>query len=239
MLKQNIISETSLIILAGGLGNRIKTVSRDKPKCLIEINGKPFIYHQLSLLKEKGVKKIIVATGHKSEAVIEFFDGYNDPELEITLSHDGPNPLGTGGAIKKTINLLSEPFLFTYGDTLLLNDYQPLFENYNGICTMMVYKNENKYDTSNVSFVNDLVFYSKSKINPSANYIDYGVSLISKKCFEAFSGKFDLAEILEKLSIDKKITGVEAEQRFYEIGTPQGLLKTEKYIVNNTPKLRP
>lgn len=236
MVKQSIIGDTSLVILAGGLGNRIKTISGDKPKCLIEIDGKPFIYHQLNLLKEKGIQKIIVATGHKSEAVIEFLDSYNDPTLEITISHDGPSPLGTGGAIKKALNLLSEPFLFTYGDTLLLNDYQPLFKNYNSICTMMVYKNENRYDTSNVSFINDLVFYSKSKISPAANYIDYGVSLISKKCFEAFSGKFDLAEVLEKLSRDKKITGVEASQRFYEIGTPQGLLKTEKYIVNNTSR---
>jgi len=228
-----------IVILAGGLATRLRPITEKIPKSLIEINGEPFVYHQLDLLEKKGFKKIHFCLGFLGEQVedairnSEYFE-----RLNISFSYDGEKLLGTGGAIRRIIDQLPSYFFVTYGDSYLDIDYfniQQSFElkkiHLNSLMT--VYKNKDLYDKSNVIFENDSIeFYSKSKKDTRMAHIDYGVGILSNKCMGVYDKNiiFDLAELYENLSLKKELYGYEVFQRFYEIGSLQGIEDVSNYI---------
>jgi NDP-sugar pyrophosphorylase family protein len=228
-----------IVILAGGLATRLRPITEKIPKSLIEINGEPFVYHQLDLLEKKGFKKIHFCLGFLGEQVekavkeSEYFK-----RLSISFSYDGNTLLGTGGAIRKIINQLSEFFFVTYGDSYLdidFNDIQEIFEskkqNYNSLMT--VYKNKNLFDTSNVIFENGAIeLYSKLRKNSRMVHIDYGVGILCNKSMDIYDKNiiFDLAELYENLSLKKELYGYEVFHRFYEIGSLQGIEDLSNYL---------
>ena len=228
-----------IVILAGGLATRLRPITEKIPKSLIEINGLPFVYHQLELLEKKGFKNIHFCLGFLGEQVektvkeSEYFK-----RLSISFSYDGNTLLGTGGTIRKIINQLPEFFFVTYGDSYLdidFNDIQEIFEskkqNYNSLMT--VYKNKDLFDTSNVIFENGLIeLYSKLRKNSRMAHIDYGVGILCNKSMDIYDKNiiFDLAELYENLSLNKELYGYEVFQRFYEIGSLQGIEDLSNYI---------
>jgi len=228
-----------IIILAGGLATRLRPITEKIPKSLIEINGVPFVYHQLELLEKKGFKKIYFCLGFLGEQVedavrkSEYFN-----RLYISFSYDGEKLLGTGGTIRKIINQLPEYFFITYGDSYLDIDFynvQQLFEikNTNFSSLMTVYKNKDLFDTSNVIFENDSIeLYSKTKKDSRMSHIDYGVGILSNKCLDNYDNNFifDLAELYEDLSSKRELFGYEVFQRFYEIGSIQGIEDLSNYL---------
>ena len=156
--------------------------------------------------------------------------------IRIRYSHEGDKLLGTGGAVVKALPLLTDPFFVLYGDSYLPIDYQLPLKAFLGSekkGLMTVYRNENRYDKSNVWFENNaLKAYSKTQRLPQMRHIDYGLSLFSKKAFEDFklAGKTDLSEVFGKLFADGELAAFEVSQRFYEIGSPEGLLELEGYL---------
>jgi NDP-sugar pyrophosphorylase family protein len=229
----------SIVIIAGGLATRLRPITEKIPKSLIEINGEPFVYHQLELLEKKGFKKIHFCLGFLGEQVEKAVkeSGYYE-RLSISFSYDGEKLLGTGGTIKKIINQLPDYFFVTYGDSYLDIDFynvQQIFElkntNFNSLMT--VYKNKNLFDKSNVIFEKDSIeLYSKSKKDTRMAHIDYGVGILSNKCMEIYDKNiiFDLSELYENLSLKKELYGYEVFQRFYEIGSLQGIKDLSNYL---------
>jgi MurNAc alpha-1-phosphate uridylyltransferase len=228
-----------IIILAGGLATRLRPITEKIPKSLIEINGLPFVFHQLDLLEQKGFKTIHFCLGFLGEQVekavreSEYFK-----RLSISFSYDGNTLLGTGGAIRNIINQLPDFFFVTYGDSYLDIDFyniQKLFESkkQNFTSLMTVYKNTDLFDTSNVIFENDLIqHYSKFKKDSRMAHIDYGVGILSNKSMDIYDKNiiFDLAELYENLSLKKELYGFEVFQRFYEIGSLQGIEDLSNYL---------
>jgi len=228
-----------IVILAGGLAKRLRPITEKIPKSLIEINGVPFVYHQLELLEKKGFKNMHFCLGFLGEQVekvvkeSEYFK-----RLSISFSYDGNTLLGTGGTIRKIINQLPEYFFVTYGDSYLdidFNDIQEIFEskkqNYNSLMT--VYKNKDLFDTSNVIFENGLIgLYSKLRKDSRMAHIDYGIGILSNKSMDIYDNNiiFDLAELYENLSLKKELLGYEVFQRFYEIGSLQGIEDLSNYL---------
>jgi NDP-sugar pyrophosphorylase family protein len=228
-----------IVVLAGGLATRLLPISEKTPKSLIEINDIPFVLHQLELLEKNGFEKIHYCLGYLGEQVellirrSEYFK-----KLVITFSYDGEILLGTGGTVKKIIKELPEYFFITYGDSYLDIDYlglQVTFEsiksNYSSL--MVVYKNINLFDKSNVIFENDsIINYSKIKKDSRMNHIDYGVGILSNKSMDEYGKNiiFDLAEVYEKLSFKNELFGYEVFHRFYEIGSFQGIEDLSKYL---------
>ena len=104
-------------ILAGGLATRLRPVTETIPKSLIDIDGKPFIWHQLKLLKEKGIDHVVICCGYLGEKIEKYVRENPDPQLKVDFSYDGAVLLGTGGAIKKALPLLGEEFFVMYGDS--------------------------------------------------------------------------------------------------------------------------
>ena len=226
----------AVIILAGGTATRLGALSQQIPKAMVVVAGAPFIDHQLRLLAEKGITKAILSVAHLSDQIENFVGDGKKYGLEIKYVHDGPHRLGTGGAIKAALHMVPDDFAVLYGDTFLDIDYKPVFTAYKNSCQrglMTVLLNDNNWDKSNVRFQNGIIeVYSKTDSLAGMRHIDYGLSILSKKCFEDFpeGQNFDLTEVFQHVIGEGQMAGYEVQKRFFEIGTPSSLLETEAYL---------
>ena len=229
-------------ILAGGLATRLHPVTQTIPKALIEIAGKPFIEHQLEYLKLQGVSSVVLCIGYLGEMIQELVGDGLRWGLQVTYSPDGPVLLGTGGALKQALPLLGEQFFILYGDSYLPIDFakvQAAFTESGQLGLMTVLKNQNQWDKSNVQYEQgQLVEYNKSVISPQMHYIDYGLGVLQAKALDGYPAgqSFDLSQVYNQLSLQKQLAGYEVFERFYEIGSHQGIADTQTYLLQHTVK---
>jgi len=223
-------------ILAGGLATRLRPLTEKIPKVLLPVAGKPFLAHQLELLRQQGIDRVVLCVGYLGEMIQSEFGDGRDLGVRLEYSFDGPVLLGTGGALKKTLPLLGETFFVLYGDSYLPIDLKPVAESFLGSrkpALMTVYQNQNRYDTSNVWFGDgEIKVYDKKNRRPEMHHIDYGLSVFSAGAFANYpSGTpFDLAEVMQRLVAQKQLAGFEVQERFYEIGSPSGLAELESLL---------
>jgi NDP-sugar pyrophosphorylase family protein len=225
-----------VVILAGGLATRMKPITEKIPKSLIEVNSKPFISHQLDYLKSQGIQNIVLCIGHLGHMIESLIGDGKALGLNIQYSLDGDKLLGTGGAIKKALPLLSKDFFVLYGDSFLPIDYKNAGDAYvsskkNALITVI--KNNNQWDKSNVEFESGtLIEYNKHHPNERMHYIDYGLSILNQSIFNDYheNEPFDLSDLYHKLSLHNHLAGFETFDRFYEIGSQNGLKETEIYL---------
>jgi len=223
-------------ILAGGVAKRLQPLTRDIPKSLVDINGEPFIAHQLRLLQGSGVERVIVCAGYLGEMIQEYVGDGDRFKLQVEFSFDGPQRLGTAGAIKKALPLLGESFFVLYGDSYLPCDYhvvQRAFESSDKPALMTVFRNENQWDRSNIEFVNGcIVAYDKRNQTVRMQHIDYGLGVFRKSAFETLpdNRSYDLAKLYQNLLEQGELAAFEVSQRFYEIGTFSGLEEMRRYL---------
>ena len=220
------------IILSGGKGTRIKKITKQIPKCLIDINGKPFLYHQLKYLKKNKINNVVISVQYKSNLIKKYIEKHVD-FINVKLINDGKKPLGTGGAVINSLNYLKKNFFIIYGDSYLRFNLNKLYSNKN-ISTMGILKNANKYDKSNVLLKKEN-FIKYDKINNKSekfSYIDYGVSYVSKKLFTKYkkNKKIDLSLIFYEISKRNLLKGHIIKKRFYEIGSYNGINDLKKYL---------
>ena len=223
-------------ILAGGLATRLRPVTGKIPKSLVPIAGKPFLAHQLELLHARGIRRAVLCIGYLGEMIQRDFGDGSAFGIRLDYSFDGPKLLGTGGAIKRALPLLGDEFFVLYGDSYLPVAYRPIadfFRRSGKLGLMTVYRNEGRYDTSNVVFHDgEIAVYDKKNRPPEMRHIDYGLSLFKASVFESYSAgqAFDLAEVMGKLVREKQLAGYEIRERFYEIGSPAGLAELETLL---------
>jgi len=233
------INTTTVLILCGGLATRLQPITKTIPKSLVMVNNKPMLQYQLDMLQKQGIRHVVLCVGYLGEMIRDTFgDKYRDILLEY--SFDGPKLMGTGGAIKKTISKLSNTFFVLYGDSYLPAEYKPILEYFNitdksGLMTL--FKNNNLYDTSNVVFKdNQIVCYDKKNKTSDMNYIDYGLSIFNVSVFNTYPAdcSFDLSQVMVNLVNDKQLAGYEVFNRFYEMGSINGLNELELYLKNQS-----
>lgn len=221
-------------ILAGGLGTRLGERVRDTPKPLIEVAGEPFLYHQLRLLAVHGVSEVVLCVGYLGE-LIERRVGAERFGLRIAYSYDAPELDGTLGAILRARTLLGERFLVLYADTYLRIDYAGAARAWrdSGLPAMMcVLRNEGCWDASNTLYAaGRVVEYDKRAPRPEMHWIDYGLGGLEQAALDrAPPGARDLSDLYAQLAREGQLCGFEASERFYEIGTPEGLAETEAFL---------
>src|ERR671930_1135930 len=174
-------------ILAGGLATRLRPLTQTIPKALIDVNGEPFIAHQLRLLRANGIERVIVCTCYLDEMIQSYIGDGVRFGLQVGFSFDGPRLLGTGGAIKKDLPLLGPAFFVLYGDSYLPCDYravQTAFEQSGKRALMTVFRNDGRWDSSNVEFVDGhVVSYDKRQQTPQMHHIDYGLGVFNQSAF--------------------------------------------------------
>jgi NDP-sugar pyrophosphorylase family protein len=227
--------EIPVAILAGGLATRLRPITEKIPKSLVPVAGKPFLAHQLELLYARGIRRAVLCAGYLGEMIQRDFGG-NAFGVNIDYSFDGEKLLGTGGAIKRALSKLGGKFFVLYGDSYLPIPYAPVADSFHrsgkpGLMT--VYRNEGKYDTSNVVFRDgEIVVYSKKAKLPEMRHVDYGLSLFKSSVFDRYAADqvFDLAEVMGSLVREKQLAGYEVPERFYEIGSPAGLSELESLL---------
>ncbi len=225
-------------ILAGGLATRLRPVTEKIPKALVEIGGRPFIVHQLELLKRNSIREVVLCVGYLGEMVRDALGNGDKMGLQIEYSYDGPVLLGTGGSLKKALPMLGSAFFVLYGDSYLDCDYSDIqrkFEVSGKPALMTVLHNRDRWDRSNIVYHNDnIVKYDKKDITPDMEYIDYGLSLLKREVFEERreGEAFDLAELYKDLISRGEMAGYEVRERFYEIGSHEGLEETRIFFEN-------
>jgi NDP-sugar pyrophosphorylase family protein len=229
-------------ILAGGLATRLRPITQAIPKALIEVAGKPFIDHQLEYLRKQGVTSVVLCIGYLGEMIQEVVGDGSRWSMQVSYSPDGPILLGTGGALKQALPMLGERFFILYGDSYLPIDFakvQTTFINSGQLGLMTILRNQNLWDRSNVHFENEqLIEYNKEKITPLMHYIDYGLGVLEASVLSSYpSGlTLDLSRVYNELSLHKQLAGFEVFERFYEIGSHQGIADTQKYLLQKITK---
>jgi len=232
--------EIPVAVLAGGLATRLRPITEKIPKSLIPVAGKPFLAHQLELLRARGICRAVLCVGYLGEMIQREFGDGSAFGLRLDYTFDGPKLLGTGGALRRALPLLGKEFFVLYGDSYLPVEYRPIaefFRRSGKLGCMTVYRNEGRYDTSNVVFRDgSIVVYDKKNRLPEMRHIDYGLSLFQATVFNAYPADkpFDLAEVMGKLVREKQLAGYEVHERFYEIGSPAGLTELEKLLQGGT-----
>ena len=218
-------------ILAGGLAKRLKKNTFNKPKALIDIAGKPFISRQLSYLSNQNIKNIVICTAHLGNQIKNYVGDGSKYNLKVSYSDDGDKLLGTGGSLKKASRILGENFFILYGDSFLPINFSLVEKAYfrqKKPALMTVFKNNDHGDKSNVYFKNKCVLYNKKNPQKNMNYIDYGLNVVKGSIFYNFptNKMFDLSDVFEDLSNKSLLAGLEIYDRFYEIGSINGLNDT-------------
>jgi NDP-sugar pyrophosphorylase family protein len=226
----------TVAILAGGLATRLRPVTESIPKSLLEVNGVPFAVHQLRLLRSRGVRNVVLCVGHLGALIQNTIGNGAALGLQVDFSFDGPALLGTAGAVRKALPKLGDPFFVMYGDSYLPCDYAAIarsFESAGVLGMMTVFRNEGKWDTSNVEFeAGRILAYSKTNRTPRMRYIDYGLGVFRAEAFQGVSageGR-DLTELYADLLQRKQLAAFEVRERFYEIGSPAGLRETAEFL---------
>lgn len=227
----------TVVILAGGFAKRLHPITKNIPKSLVNIDGKPFIIHQLEYLRTQGIKRVVICVNHLGKMIQDVVGNGENFFIKVSYSFDGPVPLGTGGAIVKALPLLEDNFFILYGDSFLPINYSNVESFYKTIqqkALITVFKNDKKFDKSNVMFLdNQFIKYNKFYPVAEMNYIDYGLAVVSSSIFKNYTinKNLDLANIYQYLSETNKLVGMKVHERFYEIGSLSGLEEIKKYFL--------
>lgn len=219
-------------ILAGGMGTRLYPLTERIPKALVEINGEPFLAHQLRLLHARGVERVVLCIGQYGERIREYAGDGARFGLKIDYALDGPVLRGTAGAIRNALPLLEDAFFVVYGDSYLPCSYRAVADAFHAAGQpglMTVYRNEGRWDTSNVEFAGGRILaYDKKDRTPRMQYIDYGLGVFRRDAFDG--AQADLAEVYRDLLRSGQLAACEVHQRFYEIGSFEGIAELSRHL---------
>lgn len=229
------------VILAGGLATRMRPLTEKIPKSLIEVAGKrPFVDYQLEFLKKQGIQSVVFCIGYKGQMLRDHIGDGAKWGLKASYADEGQNLMGTAGALRlaQDQGLLDEKFFVTYGDSFLPIDFRAVWQDFvsqNAPALMTVMENSNRWDQSNACYSQGQVVLYDKKINPKPKemrFIDYGLSVLSASVVSDYTqpGRVaDLATVFHQLSLEGKLRGFLVKERFYEVGSFQGLAEFETY----------
>lgn len=228
-------TDMQVVILAGGLASRLGYLTESRPKSLVMFKGKPFLEYQLEQLRQAGIKDIVLCIGYLGEQIQEYIGNGEKYGVHIRYSVE-KTPLGTAGALRNAEPLLTDPFFTLYGDSYVFVDFGRImlyFLSEGRLALMTVYRNYDRFDSSNTAVNGGLVTrYDKEAKTEDMVYIDYGVSVFRKQVLDMIpEGQFySLGDLFRGLIDTEGLLSFEVEQRFYEIGSAQGLKGFRKFI---------
>ena len=220
-----LITETA-IILAGGLGTRIKDTLGDLPKSMADINGKPLLAYILRNLKQQGISHIILAVGHRHEPILDYF-GQNYEGMQVSYSVE-EEPLGTGGAMKKAFSLAGPVAFVLNGDTYFDADLKSLYEQHvkSGAVISIALKpmkDFDRYATVQIDETGRIKGYKENQPTASGT-ISGGIYVIDRSVFENkdLGDKFSFeTDIMESTYQELPFFGFSFDTYFIDVGIPQ------------------
>lgn len=226
------IGNIPTIILAGGLGTRLRSVIQDLPKPMAPVNGKPFLHYIFQYLSKQGISHVILSVGYKHESIKDFFgSSYLDIAIEYSVEEE---PLGTGGGIKQAFDLVQQEAFVLNGDTFFDVDLRELkqFSNHTNADIAMSLKQMSNFDRYGI-VVRDELDRAQSfeeKRFTESGFINGGAYLIQKKLFDKIEvvQKFSFEkDVLEKYVRSLNFFGKEFDGYFIDIGIPEDYNKAQ------------
>ena len=222
-------------MLVGGLGTRLGALTRSVPKPMVVVAGKPFLEHEIGLLKGSGIDDFVLCVGHLSRQVEDHFGDGRRWGVRIRYSHDGPKLLGPAGALKRAEPLLDERFFVTYGDAYLVADYAGLMRalvRSRRLGVMAVFENHNRHGRSDVVVEGGRVVRYDKKGGPGIEWVNFGVSALRREALAVIPEGRECGEeeFYGKLIEKGELGAFPVENRFYEIGTPAALEEFKRFI---------
>lgn len=228
------------VVLAGGLGTRMRPRTEKVPKVLLEVNGRAFVDLLTARLEEAGYREVIFCIGHLGSMVRAHL-GESRGAVRVRYVEDGPVLRGTAGALRAAYGegLLAPTFLVTYGDSWLPFDYAAplraldMHRDCDGV--MSVYRNDNRWDASNASVDRDgawVLAYEKGATAPELDHIDYGALALRRDVVSRIPSDepYDLALVQTRLARSRRLRALVTRERFFEIGSPEGLAALEHHL---------
>ena len=232
------------IILAGGLGTRLRSAVPDLPKCMAPVSGKPFLSFVIDYLRMQGIQRIIFSLGYKSESIIDYLNE-TYPTLDYTFVVED-QPLGTGGAIHFALQkATTDHVLVTNGDTLFkikLNEMATFHQQQDADCTLAL-KPMEEFDRYGVVAINEngQITSFKEKQYYQQGLINGGVYLLNKKRFLqlSFPTVFSFEkDYLEKYTDTLMLCGSVQNCYFIDIGIPEDFEKAQSELMAEKLDLR-
>jgi NDP-sugar pyrophosphorylase family protein len=230
------------VILAGGLGTRLGVITRHVPKPMVPVAGKPYLEHQILLLRQQGIADIVLLIGYLGEQIENYFGDGSGWGVSIRYSKEA-TPMGTGGALRDARPLLADTFLVIYGDSYLPLDYADVMRALEASrrCGLMVVYDNTREDTSvrnNVAVRGPLVArYDKTAAgDPELRYVEAGVLAFQRSVIDRIPrhGAVSLEQqIFPLLIAGSQMAAYVTTQRFYDIGTPERLRVIEGLLTHD------
>ncbi|HEC1812649.1 TPA: nucleotidyltransferase family protein [Campylobacter lari] len=219
------------IVLAGGLGTRLKSVVQDLPKPMAPINGKPFLAFVLEYLKKQGIAEVILSVSYKYELIQEHFkDEFEGMKIRYNIEKE---LLGTGGAIKDALKFIQNQAYVLNGDTIFDIDLKKLALNDSKICiALKQMQNFDRYGTVNID-KQGIVTSFEEKVFKKQGLINGGVYLLKKDIFDKFDleKKFSFEEFLQANHKILKIQTQIFDDYFIDIGIPEDYKRFNKMLI--------
>ncbi|OGK81185.1 MAG: hypothetical protein A2X52_16560 [Candidatus Rokubacteria bacterium GWC2_70_16] len=224
-----------IAILAGGLGTRLGPLTKDQPKSMLDVGGRPFLAWQLDLLRRRGVTDVVLCVGHLAGPIARHFGDGSAFGVRLRYSDEGDRRLGTAGALKWAAGLLGEAFFVMFGDSYLRFDYRAIMEHFlarDRLALMVVHRNENRWDRSDVAVEGDCVTAYAATPTPCLVHINAGLSALRRSALEALEpGRpASLQDFYERLIPRRQLLAYEAPERFYEVGSLAGLEEFKRLV---------
>jgi NDP-sugar pyrophosphorylase family protein len=222
-------------VLVGGLGTRLGALTRTVPKPMLLVNGKPFLEHEIGLLKRSGIDDLVLCVGHLGEKVEGHFGDGSKWGVRVRYSYDGPKLMGPAGALKRAEPLLEDRFFVTYGDAYLRADYRKLMKalvESGKLGAMAVYENHDRFGKSDVVVEAGQVVRYDKKGGEGMDWVNFGVSALTRRALAFIpAGKAcGEEEFYGELIKRHELLAFPVDERFYEIGSPSSLEEFARFI---------
>lgn len=215
------------IILAGGLGTRLREVVSDVPKSMAIINGRPFLEYQLKFLESWGIDHVVMSVGYKKEVVQNYF-GKKFSSINIDYAIED-EPLGTGGGIRNAFELIHGHGAFVLnGDTFFEVNLKRLFEckriKEADLCMAIRYVHDiSRYGSVEIDDDYRITGFTEKGEKQGEGYMNGGVYYFTKKYFLSFDfpAKYSIEkDFFEKFYESQRFFGMSCHSYFLDIGIP-------------------
>ena len=222
------------LILAGGLGTRMRPFTLHTPKNLIAIEGRAFLDYQLELLAKNDVGRVVLSTGYLGHKIEDYLETHDTHGIEVEVCHE-KELLGTGGAIMNALPHLPDEFFLIYGDSYLLQPFAPVraaFEKGKKDALMTVMMQKEGTTENNCNVENGMVVrYQKGQPQGTFTHMDYGLLFFRKKAFAPYKlEKFSTDRVFSGLIAAGQLAAFETRAPYYEVGSKEGLRNFTGYI---------
>lgn len=227
---------TQAVIFAGGLGTRLLPLTKENPKPLIDINGKPFMDYLLHLLKRNGITEVILLVGYLHEKIIDYYGDGSTIGIKISYGI-GDAKDQTGKRLLQVREQLKEEFLLMYCDNYLpfnMENFYTHFKSKDALAQVTIYSNKDNFTKSNMRLDEEgyVTLYDRSRTEKNLSGVDIGYFIIKKEALKYLPETNEAFQdtVLPALIKDKKLVGVLTDQRYYSIGKFDRLEGTKKFL---------